>query len=388
MKARNTSARRTQDSLKHELSRVSESDNNCHNKRKPQQTFCSKEGRKTNNIKNTEQNVTIITNITLTEHKEQSADQEDLGNLSDTGKALQETPTAIKEPEEERTFFKELDERTRQEGKLASEEELNQELKLISSPFPTDEDQDMNVDRSENQKDTQEAKEEVEEASGSARVKVEPGTLVMTAEAFRKFLAENTGLGKTPIDATDEREYMRILKKQFTKNLEPYKTLLNTCPFDEETASSVFIALFTEERNRAHLFKHNDYQLHHIKVILQSLAWQEDFRKKIEPEIIDKLSVVLDRPLKEFVGMVGRASDNMKANLETYNRDREKEDRQVRAEEGFLSGLWGEREMDASNDRIKMLTENSKDLTKELDSKTRSLNEAIEQVSQLKKARR
>jgi hypothetical protein len=55
---------------------------------------------------------------------------------------------------------------------------------------------------------------------------------------------------------------------------------------------------------------------------LKNLAWQEDFRKNVETEIIDKLSV-LDRLLKEFVGMVGRASENMKTNLESYNKDRE-----------------------------------------------------------------
>jgi hypothetical protein len=83
----------------------------------------------------------------------------------------------------------------------------------------------------------------------------------------------------------------------------------------------------------------------------------------------------LDGPLKEFVGMVGRASKNMKANLESYNKDREKEERQVCAADGILSSLWSGREMDASDGRMKMLTENNEDLTKEIGSKTRSLND-------------
>ncbi len=121
------------------------------------------------------------------------------------------------------------------------------------------EDQDINAEHSTNQEDLEgapKAKVVVEEVSGSPHIKVEPGTqsLVITAEACRRFLADNTGIGKTPINATDEREYMRILKKQFTRNLEPYRTSLNAYPFDEETASSVFIALFTEERNLTHLF--------------------------------------------------------------------------------------------------------------------------------------
>jgi hypothetical protein len=103
---------------------------------------------------------------------------------------------------------------------------VDQELKFISSPFGVDEDRDMNTDQSANQQDaeggTPRAKEKVEEVSGSPRIKVEPGTqsLVITAEVCRKFLAENTGLGKNSINATDEREYTRILQKQFTKNLE------------------------------------------------------------------------------------------------------------------------------------------------------------------------
>ncbi len=130
------------------------------------------------------------------------------GKASDTGKALLETLAAIKELEEEETFFKELEEESDQAKSFRTEGEADQELKIISSPFGVDEDRDMNTDQSANQEDaevgTPRAKEEVEEVSGSLRIKGEPGTqsLVIMAEACRKFLAENTCLGKKPIKIT------------------------------------------------------------------------------------------------------------------------------------------------------------------------------------------
>jgi hypothetical protein len=66
----------------------------------------------------------------------------------------------------------------------------------------------------------------------------------------------STGYGKTPINSKDERDYIRVLKENFSKALEPFKTHTYTYPFDEEVANSVFIALHTEERNRTQLFKH------------------------------------------------------------------------------------------------------------------------------------
>jgi hypothetical protein len=80
--------------------------------------------------------------------------------------------------------------------------------------------------------------------AGGVEVKTEPGTqaLVITADIYRMFLEKNTGFGKTPINARDERDFHRILKAQFNQALAPYKTPLNTYPFDEKIANSVFIA--------------------------------------------------------------------------------------------------------------------------------------------------
>jgi hypothetical protein len=104
-----------------------------------------------------------------------------------------------------------------------------------------------------------------EPGAKDVEVKTEPGTqaLVITADIYHTFLEQHTGFGKTPINAKDERDFHRILKTQFCQALAPYKTPLNTYPFDEEIANSVFIALHTEQRNRTHLFRHNEYQLQH-----------------------------------------------------------------------------------------------------------------------------
>ncbi len=104
--------------------------------------------------------------------------------------------------------------------------------------------------------------------------------LVITADFYRKFLATNTGFEKTPINARDERNFLRVLKEQFSKALEPYKTPSNTYPFDEEIANSVFIVLRTEERNSTHLYKYNEFNLQHIKQLLQYRARQEELKKR------------------------------------------------------------------------------------------------------------
>ncbi len=95
---------------------------------------------------------------------------------------------------------------------------------------------------------------------------------------------------------------------------------------------------------------------------------------------------MLDRPLRQFAGIVEKASTDLKKNkLDTYNQEREQNHRQRTTQEGFLSDLWEESEMYASDSRIKMLKEDTDDLIKELTYKNRSLEEAHELVRKLKK---
>jgi hypothetical protein len=201
-----------------------------------------------------------------------------------------------------------------------------------------------------------------EPGAKDVEIKTEPGTqaLVITADIYRKFLEQHTGFGKTPINAKDERDFHRILKTQFSQALAPYRTPLNTYPFDEEIANSVFIALHTEQRNRTHLFRHNEYQLQHIKHLLQNLTWQEDLRKNVESEILDRLTVI-DRPLKDLAGIVERATGELKTKLDNYNKERERDHRQGTEQVGFLSSLCQESEMDSSDIKIRALEENNND---------------------------
>jgi hypothetical protein len=166
---------------------------------------------------------------------------------------------------------------------------------------------------------------------------------VITADIYRKFLEKNTGFGKTPINARDERDFLRILKTQFNQALAPYKTPLNTYSFDEEIAR-IFLkkSHCTRTKEIARIFLNTT----NIKHMLQNLAWQEDLRKNVESEILDRLTV-LDRPLKEFVGVfVQRASSELKTKLDAYNQERERDHRQGAEQKGFLSILWEETEMD------------------------------------------
>jgi hypothetical protein len=174
------------------------------------------------------------------------------------------------------------------------------------------------------------------------------------------------------------------LKEQFNQALKPYKMPSNTYSFDEEVANSVFIALHTEERNRTQLFRHNEYSLQHIKQLIQYGNWQDELKQNIETKVISRLAV-LDRPLKQFAGIVQEATTDLKNKLGSYNQEREQNHRQRTTKEGFLSDRWEESEMNASDSRIRMLQEYNEELIKELKNKNRSLEEAEDLVKRLKR---
>jgi hypothetical protein len=94
----------------------------------------------------------------------------------------------------------------------------------------------------------------------------------------------------------------------------------------------------------------------------------------------------LNLPLKQFAGIVHQeAHKDLKNKLDSYNQEREQNHRQRTTKEGFLSDLWEESEMNASDSRIKMLKEDNDDLIKELKYKNRSLEESKQLVRKLKK---
>jgi hypothetical protein len=95
---------------------------------------------------------------------------------------------------------------------------------------------------------------------------------------------------------------------------------------------------------------------------------------------------VLDKPLKQFVGIVERASTDLKEKLDAYNQEDITENHSKRiVKEGFLSNLWDENEMNESDIKIKMLKEDNDDLTRELRVKSRSLRDAQDQVDRHRK---
>ncbi len=138
--------------------------------------------------------------------------------------------------------------------------------------------------------------------------------------------------------------------------MEPFKTSANTYSFDEEVADSVFIALHTEKRNQTQLFKHNGFCLQHIKQLFQYGIWQNELKQNIETEVISRLAV-LDRPLKQFAGIVERASSDLKSKLDAYNKDIGENHSKRIIQERFLSNRWDENEMNESEIKIKMLKE-------------------------------
>ena len=74
-------------------------------------------------------------------------------------------------------------------------------------------------------------------------------------------------------------------------------------------------------------------------------------KQNIEAEVIGTLSV-LDKPLKQFAGIVERASKDLKEKLDAYNKDITENHSKRIVKERFLSTLWDESEMNESDIKI------------------------------------
>jgi hypothetical protein len=118
--------------------------------------------------------------------------------------------------------------------------------------------------------------------------------------------------------------------------------------------------------------------------LFQYGIWQNELKQNIEAEVIGTLSV-LDKPLKQFAGIVERASKDLKEKLDAYNKEITENHSKRIVKEGFLSTLWDESEMNESDIKIRMLKEDNEDLSRELKVKSRSLRDAQEQVDRLRR---
>ncbi len=210
----------------------------------------------------------------------------------------------------------------------------------------------------------------------------EGATSILTVDVFNKIVKSSRE--KAPIhNHQTDLDFFRIKEERYLKHLHKFQNDDGNYTISQPVAMALALAVETEQRNKNFIYAQNEYQMTHLRNILESAHFagriRDEVTEKITKHIIENLAV----PVEESRAQLEEYTKTVINKLEEHERklDGQKEHR---VNTGFLSRTREEHEAKVLGFRITMLEENNKSLESERDELAR-LNKGVnDQMAKLR----
>jgi hypothetical protein len=190
-------------------------------------------------------------------------------------------------------------------------------------------------------------------------------TSILTVGIFNKIVKSRWEIAPIHNHQMD-LEFFRIKEQRYLKHLRKIQNDDGNYIISQPIAMALALAVETEQRNKHFIYAQNEYQMTHLRNILESANFagriRDDVTDKITKHIIENLTLPAEEsrtPLKEYTKTVLNK-------LEAHERKLDGQ-REHTVNTGFLSRTRKEHEAEVLGCRITMLEEDNKSLTSERD---------------------
>jgi FtsZ-binding cell division protein ZapB len=210
----------------------------------------------------------------------------------------------------------------------------------------------------------------------------EGATSILTVDIFNKIVKSSRD--KTPIhNHQTDLDFFRIKEERYLKHLHKFQNDDGNYTVSHPVAMALALAVETEQRNKNYIYAQNEYQMTHLRNILESAHFAGRIRDEVTEKITKHIIENLALPVEESRTQLEEYTKTVLNKLEEHERklDGQKE---LRLNNGFLSRTREEHEAEVLGFRITMLEENNKSLESERDELAR-LNKGVnDQMSKLR----
>ena len=227
-----------------------------------------------------------------------------------------------------------------------------------------------------------------QELTDAEQVAVQEGELnnknapILTVEAFNK-IAKASGEGTPLFRYKTRSEFFRTKEENYLKEMGRFQNDDGSYTISQSIATTIALALETEQRNRSYIYHQNEFQLSHLKGILEAANFAKQVRDDVTKNITEHIIAKLNKPVEESHAKLETFTKKIINKLDEHEKKLEDQKEHLTTR-GFLSVTREEHEAEVAGYKIIALQEDNEALKNERDEMEGANKKLKEQFERLR----
>ena len=210
-----------------------------------------------------------------------------------------------------------------------------------------------------------------EESTSPAQVSIQEGEggsksgQILTVESFNQ-IVRKTGRGAPLHQYKSQPEFFRSKEENYIKQMASFQNGDGSYNISHSVALAVALALETEQRNKNYVYHQNEFQMLHLRNVLEITDFTKQIRDSVTKRVTEHIINKLNGPVEQSQAQLEAYSKTVIKKLEEHAAMLD-DQREHRMERGFLSKTRDEHEAEVTTYKLTALKEDNENLTSERD---------------------
>ena len=211
---------------------------------------------------------------------------------------------------------------------------------------------------------------------------LQENTSILTVDVVNDIV--KGGRSTSPIrEHTSDLEFFNIKEQRYHQNIQKFRNVDGSYTVSHPVAMSLFLALETEQRNKNYIYAQNEYQMTHMRNIMESANFAVQIRDEVSASITKHIIDKLSSPVADSKMQIELYTETLLQRLKDHEAQLDHQ-KNHRLERGFLSSTREEHAAEVLTHRITVLKEDNDELRAERDELTKANQGARSLVIKLK----
>jgi hypothetical protein len=212
---------------------------------------------------------------------------------------------------------------------------------------------------------------------------LQANTSILTVDALKDIV--KGGRSTSPIrERTSDLEFFNIKEQRYHQHMQKFRNGDGSYTVSHPIDMSLFLALETEQRNKNYIIAQNEYQMTHMRNIVDSANFAVRIRDEVSANNITKH--IIDKhssPVADSQKQIEKYTETLLQKLSDHEAQLDNQ-KNHRLDRGFLSRIREEHAAEVLGHRITVLKEDNEELRSERDDLEKANIGAQKMVARLK----
>jgi hypothetical protein len=211
---------------------------------------------------------------------------------------------------------------------------------------------------------------------------LQENTSILTVDVLNDIV--KGGRSTSPIrEHTSDLEFFNIKEQRYHQHMQKFRNGDGSYTVSHPIAMSLFLALETEQRNKNYIIAQNEYQMTHMRNIVDSANFAVRIRDEVSANITKHIIDKLSSPVADSQKQIEKYIETLLQKLSDHEAQLDNQ-KNHRLDRGFLSITREEHAAEVLGHRITVLKEDNEELRSERDDLAKANIGAQKLVAKLK----